>query len=85
MRYRVNGDWPEELLITGYYDDAVLGPSVEFRERGPMKRVKVTFYMEPTDEEDPTGLTEKDFTELQDKVIFSGLGAEDLDAELVEA
>lgn len=47
-----------------------------------MKRVKVTFYMEASDESHPSGLTNEDHDMLADAVL--SVGADDLSTELVE-
>jgi hypothetical protein len=47
-----------------------------------MKRVKVTFYMEPTDEDDSTGLTNDDFEDATYSI--AAMGGDEAEFELVD-
>jgi hypothetical protein len=47
-----------------------------------MKRVKITFYIEPTDDDNSTGLTDEDFVVWCDRI--AGAGGEDYSFELEE-
>ena len=47
-----------------------------------MKRVRVTFYVEPDDLDHPTGVTEDTYNEINS--IILNAGAEDVNMELVD-